>query len=138
MGGGSLGGRSLPPNSKVNQTPTRAALLAAAVNHDWICPGNWHGRALEPVERLLVLYTTWDPALQRYHLVDRCSCASALGYTGIATEILGAFGDRVEQVDVTGLIGRSHSEHNYFRLDYLRREVCRALFHPLPASNDGK
>lgn len=131
LSGASLWGTSLPDSAR-ERVPARVALLAAAVDHDWICPGNSHGEALKQVDHMLVLYNQCDPALQRYHWVDCCSRPSALGYLGVAQEALGPYGSLVDQQNVTATIGRSHSEDNYFRMTHLREEVCRAIFHPLP------
>ena len=138
LSGGSLSGISLPQAAQPGRTPARAALLAAAIDCDWLSPGNYHGVALDQLDRMLILYNTLDPALQRYHLVNRRSRASALGYVGANYESLGAFASKVEQLNVCGAVGRSHDEHNYFALNDLKYEVCRVLFHPLPIPNAGE
>ena len=135
--GGSLCGNALPQPAKAEQVPLRVALLAAALDNDWLCAGHHHGMAMEQVSQMLVLYNTCDPALQRYRFVDPCSHAQALGYVGVADESLGAYAPRIEQLNVSSIVGRSHGEDNYFRQSGLRLDVCRVLFHPASPSDGG-
>src|SRR5690606_32297914 len=46
LAGGSLGELSLPERAHWSRPPIRAALIAAAVDAQWIRPGGYHGRAL--------------------------------------------------------------------------------------------
>ena len=86
---------------------------------------------MDKVERLLVLYNPCDPALQRYDFSEKCSHAVALGYVGLPGDCLAQFGDRLEQINVSSQVGRSHDENRYW---YSRQEICRILFDPLPSA----
>ena len=48
--------------------PVRAALVAAAVDANWLRPGGYHGRALEQVDQLLLVNNQLDPAMRFYHM----------------------------------------------------------------------
>lgn len=61
LGGGRLGSLELD-RRHATRPPIRAALVAAALDASWIRPGGYHGRALEQVDRLLLVNNHLDPA----------------------------------------------------------------------------
>jgi hypothetical protein len=138
LAGGSLGGYMLTQPAMAARARIRVALLASAFNRDWLCPGYCHGSATEKVERLLILYNTCDPALQRYEILERCSDALALGYVGLPSDCLDQLGERVEQINVASQVGRSHDENRYWYSQTLRQEICRVLFDPLPIATGSR
>lgn len=129
IAGGDLGGGPLA-NAPAATATYRVALVAPAMDQDWLCSDGCHGLAGQRVASLLVLYNTCDPALQRYRFVDRCSRATALGYGGLPDHcpVLGP----VEQLDAAPYAGRSHDEENYFGSCELLAAICRSLYAPLP------
>ena len=111
--GGRLNGLVAPPAPAAQ--PVRVVLMAAALDNDWLLPGHFHGRALSQTDAVLSLYNSCDPVLKRYHLLQRCSRAQALGYTGAVGPLRCPDGfARFEQHDVCRVIGRTHHETSYF------------------------
>jgi hypothetical protein len=110
LAGGRLGPLELADRNFPQRPPVRAALVAAAVDANWIRPGGYHGRALEQVDQLLLVNNHLDPAMRFYHLAME-SGARPLGYGGVGG--LGPFADRVRAVDVTGAVGRHHAIEEY-------------------------
>jgi hypothetical protein len=115
LAGGELEGRSLPPHCVSPRLPVRAAMLAPACHNTWLLPGSFHSRALTQVDRMLVLYNSRDPILRRYRLLSPATSPQALGYTGlVGLEQLGPLEGRVEQWDMAGVVGATHTEERYF------------------------
>jgi hypothetical protein len=83
VAGGSLDGFSLVP-AKTPRTPIRVALAAAALHNYWLGEGQYHGRALDIVDSMLLINNSCDMALKRYRFLDRSRTAAALGFTGPA------------------------------------------------------
>ncbi len=84
MNGGSLNGRRLAMQTASTRPRLDVALLAAALDSDWILPGHCHGQALGMVNRMLLVTNSCDQVLTRYHLLYGLrSCAEALGCTGL-------------------------------------------------------
>lgn len=109
-GGGSLNGFAVGPPA-ANRRPTSAVLVAAAMGNHWLAEGAHHGQALHVVDRVLNLYNHCDAVLKRYHLVDRCGDADALGYTGLAG--WSPFYSKVQQVDACCAVGKKHDWEVY-------------------------
>ncbi|MFO0900927.1 MAG: hypothetical protein U0836_26155 [Pirellulales bacterium] len=112
-GGGELAGRVLepPPDARA---AFRVALLAAAVDNDWLLPGRRHGQALSQIEQILLLNNSCDRVLKRYHWLEHDG-DRALGYTGLAGA--GLLGDerwKVRQMNVCSIVGKQHDWTNYF------------------------
>ena len=96
------------------QRRMRAALVAAAVDADWLRPAGYHGRALEQVDELLLVNNQLDPAMRFYHLPLGDRHARALGYSGIpGSRNLGELGAKVRSVDASNLVGRHHGLTEY-------------------------
>lgn len=122
LGGGRLEGRVLPPEFLMARAPVRAAMMAPAFQNTWLMPGAFHSRALTQVDRMLVLYNPRDPVLRRYRLVAPGSAAQALGYTGLeGLEGLGPLARRIDQINVSDEVGRSHDEERYLVSSYFSR-----------------
>lgn len=129
LGGGQLGCYRLavPPAPRA---PLRVALLAAAVNNDWLLPGRYHGQALTQIDRLLLLNNSADRALRRYHfLFPRVRPRpQALGYTGFAgLSLLGPMRSRIEQYDAACIVGDEHSLAHYLQSPRLMGLVAGTL-----------
>jgi hypothetical protein len=108
-GGGVLLGYGLGDVAASGSGLLRVALLAAAVDTDWLLPGHPHGLALTQVDGLLLLNNTRDRILKRYHVVAGRG-ATALGRTGLPWLLLpGQDRQLVQQFDLAALMGREHS-----------------------------
>lgn len=94
--------------------PLRAVLAAAAVDHDWLNPNQRYGRALCRSE-IVNLRNRCDSALQFYPLsapFSRPSLAK-VGFTDRDRAELGPLAFRAIEVDVTELVGSSHTWPHY-------------------------
>ena len=129
MGGGSVDSFVLAPGP-FPQHRLRAVFAASAMDHKWLNPGERYGRALCPVECVLNLKNSCDPALFIYPLRRPFSCG-ALGYTGLTRRDrrqLGPSGDKIHDLDLTEAIGIGHYWPNYFRRPWLARAIRTYLF----------
>lgn len=124
LGGGAFGGRATEPGPG---QPIRIALWAAAEHNDWPLPGRAHGQALTMVDHAFITINGCDPALERYHVVDKCAQPCALGYAGLAGGLPSDLARRVELMNVSGIVGGSHEMSLYLYstviADRTRREV---------------
>lgn len=107
LGGGHLDGHRIPagPLPRV-----RAILVAAAIDHDWIVPGQRYERALCATESLLSLRSEEDWALWFYPL-RRPFSRQSLGRVGFSRDDLrrmGTLAHKVSEVDVTPIVGIGH------------------------------
>ncbi len=95
----------------------RVVLAAAAIEHDWLNPGDRYGCALNRAECLLNLRNECDFALALYPLRKPFS-SRALARTGFTSKDQRKLGDRLVQVselDVAPVIGKGHSWPSYCR-----------------------
>ncbi len=116
LGGGSVRGktRNVPVDGGHR---IRVVLAAAAIEHDWLNPGERFGCALSRTECLLNLRNECDLALSLFPL-RRPFSSRALARAGFTTKDQRELGERLVQVselDVTPLIGKGHSWSNYCR-----------------------
>jgi hypothetical protein len=129
LAGGSLLGRSLPRNDQPERTPINAVLWTPALNNDWLLPNNYHGRAVECLDRMLIVYNPCDRAMSRYHLVAPCGCGQGLGFTGLAGRAqLGKVQQRIEQWNGSGDLGSEHSFYNHMYSTRIMQMTREALF----------
>lgn len=90
----------------------RCILLGAAIDRDWLCPGERLGRALCACEGLLNLYNTRDQALVLYRFLKSSGRKPALGRVGLSPADRERFGVHVSkyvEMDVMPILGRAHS-----------------------------
>jgi hypothetical protein len=90
--------------------PVRAVLAAAAVDHDWLNPDERFGRSLCRSD-IMNLRNKCDAALTFYPLsrpLSRPSLAN-VGFTDLDRREMGPLGYRAIELDVTELVGRSHT-----------------------------
>lgn len=111
LGGGSLKGQRL--ESAPPPRPLRTILLAAAVDRDWIVPGQRHGQALAVCEQMLLLVNGQDRVLRYYPRISADGRTGALGYCGAPTRLLGEHRDRLVQWKVQPYVGRAHGWEHY-------------------------
>lgn len=112
----------------------RVALLAPAVHWDWIAIDGTHGAALSVTERMLVLYNPCDPALRWYRFVYRCERPDPLGRYGIGDDWLGEASARVDQWNVSPVIGKTHDEDAYLTSSWIFGQIGTTLLPPRPSS----
>lgn len=111
-GGGTI--QDLMYYGDVGKRPLRAVLAAAAVDHDWLNPGERYDRSLCRGE-VMNLRNKCDTALTFYPLsapFSRPSLAN-VGFTELDRREMGLLGYRAIELDVTELVGRSHTWPHY-------------------------
>ena len=101
LGGGALEkGQALPAGYS---TPRhlRAVLLAAAIDHDWLNPGERYSQALVVPERVLLMRNSRDATLGIYPMRTVVG-PRALGQNGLGQDdrfVLGSLGSKVVELD---------------------------------------
>ncbi len=114
LAGGRLEQLRLIERTHPHRPPVRAALLAAAYDADWIQPGHFYGRSLAQTERLVLATNERDPAMRFYHFSNGFRHIHALGKSGVhQPRTLGIAAHRLQYVDFTHEVGRSHALANY-------------------------
>ena len=111
LGGGVLDDGSHLGGEVRSPQRVRGVLLAAAIDHNWLNPGERYDRAVTVVEGLLVLTNPRDGWLQVYPLHTPLKGTQALGLEGLTRRdlrSLGGWGDRVQAFDCSDWVGRSH------------------------------
>jgi len=89
----------------------RAALAAAALHNYWLDEGQYHGRALEIVDSMLLITNSCDMALKRYRFLDPSRTAAALGFTGPAG--WSPHYAKIRAVDACRDLGKAHDWDRY-------------------------
>jgi len=113
LAGGRMNHLALAERAHTERPPIRAALVAAAVDAQWLRPGGFHGLALRQVDQLLLVNNQRDPAM-RFYRISPIGQGRPLGYSGLASVgSLGPLAARVRSVDVTDQVGRHHAIGEY-------------------------
>jgi hypothetical protein len=109
----------IPEGRATSSRPAvRAALIAAAVRNNWLEQGEFHGRALSRVDRLLVLCNELDPTLLNFGSLSKHGNAVALGAYGVRSlEKIGEGASCIQQLDVSASVGKNHSITDYLRAE---------------------
>ena len=129
LAGGSLAGRVLPRENTDVRMPVRVVAVAAAMDNHWLLPGHRHGLAVNLVDQMLISYNPRDPVLRRYRWIADNRSGSALGYSGlICSNRLGEAATRIQQINVSPWIGKTHSMDNHLRSNVLMHEIGRVAF----------
>lgn len=126
--GGAIPGLQYQRSSDSLRTSSRyrVALVAPALDRDWLTPSGKHSRALDNVAGLVNLYNSRDPILRRFRFMDRLGRPVAAGFAGFiglqglegasnprATEPL-INTNNIRQFDCGSGIGTTHSEKSYY------------------------
>lgn len=109
LGGGEIDGICLPAGPYRGHR-LRAVLAAAAVDRNWLNPGELYERAILRAECILNLQNRHDAALSLYPL-SRLGGTRALGRAGLSDkdrQRLGPWYAKLHEVDVTEWVGRRH------------------------------
>jgi hypothetical protein len=129
LGGGQFKGYRLPQETDCGQR-VRVVMAAAAVDRDWLDPGERFDRALPRTEALLNLINRRDWALGFYHLRS-LSSGRAVSRFGFQTEDylrMGPLAQRIRQLDVTTTIGRNHTWPSYYSAPSLARSISGYVY----------
>jgi hypothetical protein len=125
LGGGRLEqGQALPSGHPV-PSHLRAVLLAAAIDHDWLNPGDRYGQALLIPEKVLLMRNSRDATLGIYPLRTGIG-ERALGRGGLGADdrsALGPLGGKVVEMDVARFADWHHGFANYHE----RPELAAAI-----------
>jgi hypothetical protein len=114
LGGGSIGNLKLDERVHPHRPATRVALMAAAFDADWLLPGEVHQKAITQIERMVVVTNHHDPAMKYFKLSTKIGSTDALGLKGIPqVDKLGTASKRIQHLDVTAEVGRSHVIYDY-------------------------
>ncbi|WP_040769963.1 hypothetical protein [Novipirellula maiorica] len=111
--GGTISGRQLATTNASLRPPVRVALFASALDCDWLLPNHHHGRALTQVERMLIMYNPSDSVLHWYPRLNGRGGPAALGSVGLSPSRLGVDGYKVQQLNVSRSVGKTHSWQAY-------------------------
>lgn len=115
LAGGRLSGLGLESNISRPRSPMPTVFLAAATHSHWFGPGQYHGRAMQQIDSLLLVNNRRDPAMRFYDFVDQGDSAQALGLCGPTRLPSHAVG-RVVNIDATSAVGASHDLYRYIGL----------------------
>jgi hypothetical protein len=136
LGDGTLAGQQLADRADESPRFMRAALLASALDCDWLLPGHCHGQALSQLDDLLLVNNGCDRLLMRYELLyGRRSCREALGYVGLPTRYLPTEeAQKVSQMNAAGYVGKQHQFANYLASATIMARVRSHLLFARPAA----
>lgn len=122
---GAVAGLRLPPSTEPLLAPARVALLAAAMENIDLSAQGRYPLAVNLMDQLLVTVNRLDPALRRYHALERNHrYERAMGSAGVA----GSFGGtQLQVVNATRTVGRSHDDDRYYASPWLAEQLRRSL-----------
>ncbi|NOX56045.1 MAG: alpha/beta hydrolase [Planctomycetes bacterium] len=129
LSGGQVQGHTLDCSSP--RRPLRAVFAAAAIDHNWLNPGERYDRALWGVEYLVNLQNHLDVVLGLYPLRKPFS-RRALARSGFTTRDrhrLGWLAGKIAEFDVTNLVGLGHQWPNYNRHPYIAWIISPYLYY---------
>jgi hypothetical protein len=131
LAGGSIQGQCLTQRTHPRRRGVRAVLMSAALDADWLSPGQRYGLALTQVEHMLVTVNRADQALRwyprMYHLLHRG--ANALGYVGMPCDrSLSQQAGKIVELNVSGIVGNAHSWRAYEGSPRMVQQIAPHLF----------
>jgi hypothetical protein len=121
LGGGVLENGQGLATGPGSSRPVRAVLLAAAVDHHWLNPGDRYGQALTCLDRVLLFRNCQDFWLTVYPLRKPFG-EPALSRDGLSPwdrATLGPLASKIVEIDVTRDLGRGHNLATYYQRDHL-------------------
>jgi hypothetical protein len=130
MGGGEVQGRSLGNPDQRHRM--RLVLAAAAIDHDWLNPGERYCRAVARAENIVSMENKHDPALLLYPL-QRPFGTHALGQKGLHKsdeKALGHLRNRIFHLDVAPLVRKRHVWPYYYDEPRLAHAVASSFYFP--------
>jgi esterase/lipase superfamily enzyme len=130
LGGGSVQEyRAVTPVAK-SRHRIRAVLFAAAMDHNWLDPGERYGRMVSRADAVLNLRNREDMPLGFYPLrkFNSRPALARIGFTGADRRLLGGLNPKVVELDVTPLIGSGHLWQHYFNQPSIARAISPFVF----------
>ncbi|MBM84279.1 MAG: hypothetical protein CMJ78_27300 [Planctomycetaceae bacterium] len=138
LAGGCVQGRSLPVSNDPTQR-IRVVLAAAAIDHDWLNPGERYGLALWRADQLVSMRNHLDAVISIYPL-RRPFSGFALGQVGFRRNDIARMGElavRVSEIDASPMIAYRHFWRHYLRFPELAQSIAPfVLFSDLNVEGD--
>ncbi len=106
-----------------------AVFVAAAIDHDWLCPGERYGASTHVAQEILVLTNRKDSSLRWYPLL-KTSPGGSLGRAGVSPDDmrkLNAVGDRIRVVSVEDEVGSNHNFRKYMESESVANLIVSAF-----------
>jgi len=134
LGGGQVQGLCLHgmcPRGCDGRRRIRVVLAAAAIDNNWLNPGERYGRALSQVELLVNLINRDDFALAFYpwrRLFSRAALART-GFTPSIRSSMGAYNCKLSEFDVTCIVGTGHFWQHYQKHPLIARAIAPTVFY---------
>ncbi len=131
LGGGEVQGYALQCATGASHR-FRVVMAAAAIDHDWMNPGERYGCALPITECVLSMRTRKDRALAIYPM-RHPFCPASLGRKGFTRRDLRKMGScacRVAEVDATPYVGNHHFWQFYNRHAALAQSTVPYVYFP--------
>ncbi len=128
LAGGTVQGHRLRSRDTAHRV--RLALAAAAVDHDWLNPGERYDCALGRAECVVNMKNCFDYALIAYP-TRKVIGVRALGQSGFIpfdVRRLGSAAHKISELDVNGIIGARHDWPNYYRELQIGRAIAPVVF----------
>ena len=94
----------------------RAVLMAPAIDHHWLNPGERYGMALHPPEKVLIVRNPCDLPLA-FYVLRKPFGAAALGRSGLSQHDrmqLDGLNAKLSELDGTPFAGSGHAWSNYY------------------------
>ncbi len=127
LGGGQVQGYRLTSTSPHR---LRVFLFAAAIDHDWLNPGERYCRALPRAECIVSVRNRKDFALSLYPL-QRPFTPLSIGQRGLSswdTQALGPNRAKFQQLDATPIVSHGHLWPNYYKSAKIGQWVGPAVY----------
>lgn len=108
----------------------RAVFVAAALDHNWLNPGDRYGQALGQVERVLLMRNSSDTALGMY-AVRKPFGERSLGRYGLGGDdrfLLDGLNCRIVELDVAPFVGTGHAFAHYYRHPELAQAIVPYVY----------
>ncbi len=125
LGGGALEEGPSWPAGSPHPTQIRATLIAAAIDHNWLNPGQRYGQALLVPERVLLMRNSRDATLAIYPM-RKIIGERAVGKDGLGQDdrmALGSLGQKVVELNAAEFADWHHSFADFHQ----RPELAKAL-----------
>lgn len=117
----------------------RAVFWSAAVDNTFLLPGRRYDRALDAVDRMLLVTNRRDLVNKRFYLMN-CERPQALGYAGLTgIGLLGPRGGKISEFDATFALGVSHGYARHLQSpDVVALTRAYVLWRGVDARIDGR
>jgi len=108
----------------------RVVLAAAAVDHNWLNPGERYDHALVRCEALLTLINREDLPIAVYplHRPGALRALSRVGLTDRDRRLLGGQAVKASEFDVTCIVGRDHLWPGYYRCPQIATSIAPYVY----------